>query len=92
LTVTDIIKLLYFVTGKEYTPEKLMEIGNRIWKTQRKINNELGLTSKDDKLPPRMASPHANRDDTKVPPVEKWLPRYYELRGINPDGTVGKID
>lgn len=92
LTVTDIIKLLYFVTGKEYTPEKLMEIANRIWKVQRKINNELGITAKDDKLPLRMATPHANRTDTQVPPIEKWLPRYYELRGLTEDGIVKEID
>ncbi|WP_243678839.1 aldehyde ferredoxin oxidoreductase C-terminal domain-containing protein [Vulcanisaeta distributa] len=94
LTVTDIINLLKYTTGKDYTVDKLMEIGDRIWKIERWINNQLGgITSKDDKLPKRMLTPHANRNDTKVPyVVEKWLPIYYRKRGLTEDGVVKELD
>ena len=93
LTATDIINLLKYATGKEYTVNKLMEIGDRIWKIERWIDNQLGVTSKDDKLPQRMLTPHANRSDTKVPSiVEKWLPIYYRKRGLTEDGKVKELD
>jgi len=93
LTVTDIINLLKYATGKEYTADKLMEIGDRIWKIERWIDNQLGVTSKDDKLPQRMLTPHANRSDTKVPSiVEKWLPIYYKKRGLTEDGRIEELD
>jgi len=93
LTVTDIINLLKYATGREYTVNKLMEIGDRIWKIERWIDNQLGVTSKDDKLPQRMLTPHANRSDTKVPSiVEKWLPIYYRKRGLTEDGKVKELD
>ncbi|MCG2865828.1 MAG: aldehyde ferredoxin oxidoreductase family protein [Vulcanisaeta sp.] len=93
LTVTDIINLLKYATGREYTVNKLMEIGDRIWKIERWIDNQLGVTSKDDKLPQRMLTPHANRSDTKVPSiVEKWLPIYYKKRGLTEDGRIKELD
>jgi len=91
-TFTDLSKLMYLVTGNEYTPQDLERIGDRIWKLQRRINNELGVTSKDDNLPIRMLTPHANRDDTKVPPIEKWLPKYYKMRNLTEDGRVKDED
>lgn len=91
LTVSDIINLLRYTTGKEYTVATLMEIGDRIWKIERWIDNQLGITNKDDKLPRRMLTPHANRNDTRVPyVVEKWLPVYYRRRGLTEDGGVVK--
>ncbi|ADY01447.1 Aldehyde ferredoxin oxidoreductase [Vulcanisaeta moutnovskia 768-28] len=93
LTVTDIVNLLKYTTGKEYTVNKLMEMGDRIWKIERWIDNQLGVTNKDDKLPRRMLTPHANRNDTKVPYiVEKWLPIYYRKRGLTEDGIVKELD
>lgn len=89
---TDLSKLMSLVTGDEWTPQDLEKAGDRIWKLQRRINNELGITSVDDKLPLRMVTPHANRDDTKVPPIEKWLPKYYELRNLTEDGKVKDED
>jgi len=93
LTVTDVLNLLRYATGKDYAVDKLMEIGDRIWKIERRINNQLGVTSKDDKLPQRTLTPYANRDDTKVPSiVEKWLPIYYRKRGLTEDGKVKELD
>lgn len=93
LTITDIINLLKLTTGKDYTVEKILEIGGRIWKIERWINNQLGITRKDDVLPPRMLTPHEKRDDTKIPRiVEKWLPLYYRKRGLTEDGIVKELD
>jgi len=92
LTVTDILNLLKYVTGREFTADDLMSIGDRIWKIQRKINNELGVTRKDDVLPPKLLTRHANRDDTKVPPINEWIPIYYKLRNLDEDGIVRSLD
>jgi aldehyde:ferredoxin oxidoreductase len=82
LTITDILDLLYHITGLKYMPEDLIRIGNEIWLLQRKINVNLGMKIDDDYLPPRMLHPHSGRQDTKVPPIEKWMPIYYKFRGL----------
>jgi len=97
LTVTDITKLLYFTTGKEYTSLDILEIGNRIWKLQRRINNERGIKTNDDVLPPRLFQPYEDKPaEIPAPMTEKrykeLLTIYYRLRGISEDGVVQNID
>jgi len=82
LTLNDILKLIYYVTGKNYTYDMLMDIANEIWLMQRKINIEMGINKEEDRLPSRMLSNHLDRNDTKIPPLEKWLPYYYTLRKL----------
>jgi aldehyde:ferredoxin oxidoreductase len=51
LTSTMISEMLSSITGWECTPEDLLTFGERSVNLKRAINNKLGITRKDDKLP-----------------------------------------
>ena len=74
----------------EWTPERLMEVGERIWNMEREFNLAAGIGGDQDTLPPRMLKEGANVGPAKglVVGLDKMLPEYYELRGWTPDGTV----
>lgn len=74
----------------EWTPERLMEVGERIWNLEREFNAAAGITGKDDTLPPRMLKEAAKVGPAKgkVSGLDKMLPEYYQLRGWTPDGSV----
>ena len=73
----------------EWTAERLLEVGERIWNLERQYNNAAGFTGKDDTLPARLL-----KDAAKTGPAEgltngldKMLPEYYEVRGWTDDGV-----
>ncbi|MBF0251898.1 MAG: aldehyde ferredoxin oxidoreductase C-terminal domain-containing protein, partial [Alphaproteobacteria bacterium] len=73
----------------DWTVEKLLEVGERVWNLERKFNIDAGFTAKDDTLPKRLL-----KDAAKVGPAEgkvnelgKMLPEYYQLRGWTADGV-----
>jgi len=73
----------------EWTAEKLLEVGERVWNLERQFNNAAGFTAKDDNLPARLL-----KDAAKVGPAKgltnqlgKMLPEYYQLRGWTPEGV-----
>ncbi len=74
----------------EWTPERLMEVGERIWNLEREFNAAAGITGKDDTLPERLLKEAAKVGPAKglVCGLDKMLPEYYELRGWTPDGSV----
>jgi aldehyde:ferredoxin oxidoreductase len=74
----------------EYTVEELEKIGERIWNMERDFNTRAGLTAKDDLLPKRLLEEPVKTGPAKgkVNELAKMLPRYYEVRGWNADGTL----
>ncbi|RJX15722.1 aldehyde ferredoxin oxidoreductase, partial [Candidatus Bathyarchaeota archaeon] len=72
-------KLLVAVTGKPYTQESVVAVGERIWNLERVFNFKAGLKGEEDKLPSRF----------KVD-VKRMLKEYYEVRGWKPDGFPSK--
>ena len=73
----------------EWTVERLLETGERIWNLERQFNIAAGFTGSDDNLPPRLL-----KDAAKTGPAEgrtndlaTMLPEYYEVRGWTPDGV-----
>tara|TARA_R110000772_G_scaffold49123_4_gene112455 strand:+ start:5510 stop:7339 length:1830 start_codon:yes stop_codon:yes gene_type:complete len=72
----------------DWTVERLLELGERIYNLERLFNNAAGFTSKDDTLPKRVLTEPAKGGAGKghVAELEKMLPEYYELRGWTPDG------
>ena len=76
--------------GEEFTLEKLNEIGERIWNMERDFNNRAGFTAKDDTLPKRLLTEPAKTGPAKglVNKLPEMLPKYYEVRGWHPDGTL----
>ncbi|MDH3637810.1 MAG: aldehyde ferredoxin oxidoreductase family protein [Gammaproteobacteria bacterium] len=89
-TLDDIAPQIDAACEGEWTSEKLMEVGERVWNLEREFNRQAGLTGKDDTLPKRLLEEAANSGPAqgKVNELGKMLPEYYELRGWSADGTV----
>jgi aldehyde:ferredoxin oxidoreductase len=88
--LADLAPQLAAACGDEYTTEELEKIGERIWNMERDFNNRAGLTAADDQLPRRLLEEAVKTGPAKgkVNELGKMLPRYYEIRGWNPDGTL----
>lgn len=73
----------------EWTVERLLETGERVWNLERRFNLAAGLTAADDTLPKRLlevAAP-AGTAIGKVNELAKMLPEYYSERGWTEDGV-----
>ncbi|UCH73174.1 MAG: aldehyde ferredoxin oxidoreductase family protein [Rhodospirillales bacterium] len=88
-TLEDVAPQVDAACEGEWTAEKLLEVGERVWNLERQFNNAAGFTAKDDNLPARLL-----KDAAKVGPakgltnqLDKMLPEYYELRGWTSDGV-----
>ena len=88
-TLDDIAPQIDAACEGNWTPEKLLEVGERIWNMERMFNNRAGFTAADDKLPPRLVKEAAKTGPAKglVNGLAKMLPEYYQLRGWTPDGV-----
>ena len=76
----------------DWSVERCLEVGERIWNLERLFNEAAGFTANDDKLPKRMLE-HAIKGgptDGQVNRLGEMLPKYYELRGWTPDGKVSE--
>ncbi len=73
----------------EWTAERLVETGERIWNMERQYNNAAGFTSADDNLPARLTTEAATSGpaEGKTNGLAQMLPEYYEARGWTPDGV-----
>tara|TARA_B100000676_G_scaffold161428_2_gene158831 strand:+ start:1407 stop:3263 length:1857 start_codon:yes stop_codon:yes gene_type:complete len=74
----------------DWSVDKCLEVGERIWNLERDFNNRAGLTKADDALPVRLTSEGAPTGPAQgqVSGVPEMLPEYYELRGWTPDGEL----
>ena len=86
----DLADQLAPACGEEFTLDNVATIGERIWNMERDFNNRAGFTAKDDMLPKRLVTEAAKTGPAKglVSKVPEMLPKYYEVRGWNPDGTL----
>jgi aldehyde:ferredoxin oxidoreductase len=82
----------------DWTLERLLETGERIWNLERLFNLKAGLTAADDTLPKRLLEDPAPSGTAKgkVSELDKMLPEYYAYRGWTPDGvpteeTLGRL-
>ena len=74
----------------EWSVERLVEAGERIWNLERDYNLKAGLTGADDKLPERLMKEAAKTGPAKgkVSGLDVMLPEYYQLRGWSKDGQM----
>ena len=88
-TMNDIAPQVDAACEGAWTPEYLMEVGERIWNMERQFNNRAGFTAKDDNLPPRLINEAAKTGPAKglVNGLAKMLPEYYQLRGWTAEGV-----
>ncbi|MBN1164736.1 MAG: aldehyde ferredoxin oxidoreductase family protein [Candidatus Krumholzibacteriota bacterium] len=88
--------LLSLATGFEYTPEKLMHIGERIHNLARLYNLDNGRTGKDDTLPERFFQEEMTAGILKGQVMTKeffdgLVQRYYQYRGWDKKGVPGTV-
>jgi aldehyde:ferredoxin oxidoreductase len=72
----------------DWSMERLLTMGERIWNLERRFNLAAGFTAKDDTLPKRLLKEAAKTGPAKghVADLEKMLPHYYEIRGWTAEG------
>lgn len=87
-TLNDIAPQVDAACEGEWTPDYMLECGERIWNMERMFNNQAGFTAKDDNLPPRLVKEAAKTGPATglVNGLETMLPEYYQLRGWTADG------
>ena len=88
--LADVAPQVAAACGPEFTLENMQKIGERIWNMERDFNNRAGFTAKDDTLPPRLLKEQAKTGPAKglVSKLPEMLPKYYDVRGWNADGTL----
>ena len=97
-TLEEYSELLSAVTGVEFTPRGLQEIGNRIWLTERFYNCANGFDSCDDHLPERFFTEEGSSGDGITilsldrERLAEELQKYYRIRGLTPKGTFAEPD
>jgi len=81
-------QLVSSACGDEWTTERLLQTGERIWNLERLFNLKAGLSRSDDTLPPRLLETPAPAGVAKgrVAELDVMLPEYYQLRGWDDQG------
>ncbi len=88
-TLEDIAPQVDAACEGGWTPESMLEAGERIWNLERKFNLDAGLSKADDTLPKRLLKDAAKTGPAKgmVNRLDEMLPQYYEIRGWSADGV-----
>jgi len=89
-TMDDIAPQVDAACEGDWSTERMMEVGERIWNLEKDFNQKAGITGADDTLPKRLLSEGANTGPAKgrVSELDKMLPEYYQLRGYSADGSM----
>lgn len=75
------VDLINAACGYRWTIEEMMKAGERGWNMKRAINNRLGLTAVNDKLPKALLEPlSTGGTEGFTPDIQKMLMAYYEAR------------
>jgi len=76
------VKLINAACGLDWSLEDLMKSGERAWNLKRAINNRMGLTRANDKLPKALLEPFSDGGSAGfVPDIQGMLSAYYQARG-----------
>jgi aldehyde:ferredoxin oxidoreductase len=76
------VDLINAACGYDWTIEGMMRVGERGWNMKRVVNNKLGLTAANDKLPKALLEPlPTGGSEGYVPDIQAMLYAYYEARG-----------
>lgn len=91
ITVEEFVSLLNAASGFDYTIEELTQAGERIWMLKRGLNNLMGMTAVDDRLPHQILTPPPDGGAVgSVPDLDLMLKEFYELRGLDSNGRPDK--
>jgi aldehyde:ferredoxin oxidoreductase len=80
------VKLINAACGLDWTLEDMMRCGERGWNLKRAINNRMGLTAANDRLPKAMLEPFPDGGSAGyVPDIQGMLIAYYQHREWDAD-------
>jgi len=86
-SISELADVLKAATGFDYDLNEIMECGERIWMLQRGLNNLMGVTAADDRMPKRLMTPLPDGGAAgSVPNVKLMLKDYYKARGLDAKG------
>ncbi|MGL5346606.1 MAG: aldehyde ferredoxin oxidoreductase family protein [Peptostreptococcaceae bacterium] len=88
LGLGDYTDIYNAVCGNIYTPETLLEAGDRIWTLEKIFNLKAGISRKEDTLPKRLLEEPVENGPTKghIHKLDILLPEYYSVRGWDENG------
>jgi aldehyde:ferredoxin oxidoreductase len=76
------VELINAACGLDWSVADMMKFGERSWNLKRAINNRMGLTRANDKLPKALLTPYADGgSEGFVPDIDAMLASYYDVRG-----------
>ncbi len=89
-TLDDIAPQVDAACEGDWSPDRMLEVGERIWNMERDFNMKAGIAASEDTLPKRLLSESANSGPAKdrVCDLDKMLPEYYAARGWSSDGSI----
>lgn len=89
LGLPDYTEMYNAVCGDIYTPETLLEAGDRIWTLEKIFNIKAGIDKSQDTLPERLLKDPIVAGPTKgeVHELDILLPEYYSVRGWDENGV-----
>lgn len=80
-------KVIADLTGMKMTMGKYIEAGERTYLIERMFNMREGFTGADDTLPARSTAELQTSDPASRVPLDKLLPAYYKVRGMDSKGV-----
>ncbi len=85
-----VMGLINTSVGVEFSVEDMLKTGERGWNLKRVINNRLGLTRVNDKLPKGLLIPYEDDPSGYVPDFAAMLDAYYNIREWDPVSGIPK--
>jgi aldehyde:ferredoxin oxidoreductase len=82
-------KALTDLTGMKMTLGKFIEAGLRTYIIERMYNMREGISGAEDRLPARSTRDAQGPDPKSKVPLDRMLPAYYRVRGLESDGAPG---
>ena len=87
----DMAELLSAATGFDYSFKEIEECAERMWITKRGLDNLMGTTAADDRLPRQILTPNKDGGAAgQAPNLEVMLKEFYPVRGLGADGRPSK--
>jgi aldehyde:ferredoxin oxidoreductase len=89
-----VVDLINAACGLDWDIDQMLLCGERGWNLKRAINNRLGLTRANDRLPKAFLQPYADavEEERFVPDFEAMLAAYYQARGWDQDSGYPGIE
>jgi aldehyde:ferredoxin oxidoreductase len=83
----NLLRGLNALTGFDFSLEDLLKAGERSWLLKRALNNLMGITGADDRLPQKVLTPLAEGGAAgSIPDEQMMKAEYYVLRGLDVNG------